>query len=88
MPGLSGASYSPGAARPNQRQHPCPRSGRLESRGHRAEARLAGALGHENIAQVYDYGEQAGEQMPYLVTELADGPSVEAALAGARWPAA
>ena len=46
------------------------------------EARLAGALSHENIAQVYDYGEQAGEQMPYLVMELIDGPSVEAALAG------
>jgi hypothetical protein len=47
-----------------------------------AEARLAGALSHENIAQVYDYGEQAGGQPPYLATELVDGPSVQAALAG------
>src|SRR5690349_16296577 len=46
------------------------------------EARLAGALSHKNIAQVYDYGQQADEQMPYLVMELVDGPSVEAALAG------
>ena len=47
-----------------------------------AEARLAGSISHKNIAQVYDYGEQAGEQMPYLVMELVDGPSLEAALAG------
>jgi serine/threonine-protein kinase len=47
-----------------------------------AEARLAGALSHQNIAQVYDYREQAGGQLPYLVTELVDGPSVQAVLAG------
>lgn len=47
-----------------------------------AEARLAGALSHQNIAQVYDYGGQSGGQPPYLVTELVDGPSVQAALAG------
>jgi hypothetical protein len=47
-----------------------------------AGALLAGALCHENIVQVYDYGELAGEQVPYLVMELVDGPSVEAALAG------
>jgi eukaryotic-like serine/threonine-protein kinase len=45
------------------------------------EARHAGALSHENIAQVYDYGEPAGGQPPYLVMELVDGPSLEAALA-------
>src|SRR5882724_5598240 len=39
----------------------------------RAEARHAGGLAHENIARVYDYGE-AGP--PYLVMELADGPSL------------
>ena len=43
-----------------------------------AEARLAGALSHQNIAQVYDYGGPP----PYLVTELVDGPSVQEALAG------
>src|ERR1700732_5085331 len=47
-----------------------------------AEARLAGALSHQNIAQVYDYGEQAGGRPPYLVTELVDGPSVQAVVAG------
>jgi serine/threonine-protein kinase len=48
----------------------------------RAEARHAGGLSHENIAQVFDYGEQAGGQPPYLVMELVAGPSLEAALAG------
>jgi tRNA A-37 threonylcarbamoyl transferase component Bud32 len=47
-----------------------------------AEARHAGVLSHENIAQVYDYREPAGEQPPYLVMELIDGPSLEAVLAG------
>src|SRR6266568_204721 len=45
------------------------------------EARHAGALSHENIAQVYDYGEPADGQPPYLVMELVDGPSLEAVLA-------
>jgi serine/threonine-protein kinase len=32
-----------------------------------AEAQHAGALSHENIARVYDYGEAAGEQsLPHL----------------------
>ena len=48
----------------------------------RAEARHAGGLSHENIARVFDYGEPAGGQPPYLVMELVDGPSLEAALAG------
>jgi hypothetical protein len=47
----------------------------------RTEARHAGALFHENIAQVYDYGEPADGQPPYLVMELVDGPSLEAVLA-------
>ncbi len=46
-----------------------------------AEARHAGALSHENIAQVYDYGEAADGRPPYLVMELIDGPSLEGALA-------
>jgi eukaryotic-like serine/threonine-protein kinase len=45
------------------------------------EARHAGSLSHENIAQVYDYGEPADGQPPYLVMELVDGPSLEAVLA-------
>ncbi|HTQ91194.1 MAG TPA: serine/threonine-protein kinase [Streptosporangiaceae bacterium] len=49
----------------------------------RAEARQAGGLSHENIAQVFDYGEPADGQPPYLVMELVDGSSLEAALAGA-----
>jgi serine/threonine-protein kinase len=48
----------------------------------RAEARLAGGLSQENIAQVFDYGEEAGGQPPYLVMELVDGPSLEAVLGG------
>ena len=33
----------------------------------RAEARHAGGVSHENIAQVFDYGEPADGQPPYLV---------------------
>jgi serine/threonine-protein kinase len=47
-----------------------------------AEARHAGALAHQNIARVYDYGEPADGQPPYLVMELVNGPSLEAMLAG------
>jgi hypothetical protein len=46
----------------------------------RAEARHAGGLSHENIAQVFDYGEPAEGQPPYLVMELVDGPSLETVL--------
>jgi len=46
----------------------------------RAEARHAGGLSHENIAQVFDYGEPADGQPPYLVMELVDGPSLETVL--------
>jgi serine/threonine-protein kinase len=46
-----------------------------------AEARHAGALSHDNIACVLDYGEPADGQPPYLVMELVDGPSLEDALA-------
>jgi hypothetical protein len=48
----------------------------------RAEARHAGGLSHENIAQVFDYVEPAGGQPPYLVMELVDGPSLETVLVG------
>jgi hypothetical protein len=48
----------------------------------RAEARHAAGLSHENIAQVFDYGEPAGGQPPYLVMELVDGPSLETVLTG------
>ena len=41
----------------------------------KAEARHAGALSHENIARVYDYGEPVDGQS-YLVMELVDGPSL------------
>jgi serine/threonine-protein kinase len=39
----------------------------------RAEARHASTLSHSGIAQVYDYGEA---EVPYLVMELVDGPSL------------
>ena len=48
----------------------------------RAEARHAGGLSHENIAQVFDYVEPADGQPPYLVMELVEGPSLETVLAG------
>jgi serine/threonine-protein kinase len=48
----------------------------------RAEAQHAGALAHENIARVYDYGEPDPPQPPFLVMELIDGPSLAGALAG------
>jgi eukaryotic-like serine/threonine-protein kinase len=47
----------------------------------RAEARHAGSLTHEGIARVYDYGEPAPPQPPFLVLELVDGPSLAALLA-------
>ena len=46
----------------------------------KAEARHAGALSHENIARVYDYGEPADGQS-YLVMELVNGPSLADVLA-------
>jgi serine/threonine protein kinase len=46
-----------------------------------AEARHAGALSHPHIARVFDYGEPADGQPPYLVMELVDGPSLEDVLA-------
>jgi len=47
----------------------------------RAEARHAAAVSHPGIAQVYDYGEAGPEQLPYLVMELVDGPSLADVLA-------
>jgi hypothetical protein len=46
----------------------------------RAEAKHAGALSHENIARVYDYGEPDPPQPPFLVMEFVDGPSLAGAL--------
>lgn len=48
----------------------------------RAEARHAGALSHEGIARVYDYGEPDPPHPPFLVMELVDGPSIAGVLAG------
>jgi eukaryotic-like serine/threonine-protein kinase len=47
----------------------------------RAEARNAGALAHEGIARVYDYGEPDPPHPPFLVMELVDGPSLAEVLA-------
>ena len=47
----------------------------------RAEARHAAAVSHPGIAQVYDYGEAGPAQLPYLVMELVDGPSLAEVLA-------
>jgi eukaryotic-like serine/threonine-protein kinase len=48
----------------------------------RAEARHCGRLSHENIARIYDYDEPAAPDLPFLVLELVDGPSLAAVLAG------
>jgi serine/threonine-protein kinase len=45
----------------------------------RAEARHASSVSHPGIAQVYDFGQ--GE-LPYLVMELVDGPSLAQVLGG------
>jgi eukaryotic-like serine/threonine-protein kinase len=47
----------------------------------RAEARHTGALSHENIARVYDYGEPPEAQAPFLVMELVEGTSLAGELA-------
>jgi eukaryotic-like serine/threonine-protein kinase len=47
----------------------------------RAEARHAGALSHPNIAQIFDFSDDAEAGQPYLVMELVDGPSLATLLA-------
>ena len=49
------------------------------------EARLAGSLHHQGIAQIYDYGRATGrpghdEPTPYIVMQLVDGPSLTTVL--------
>ncbi|MDR7086635.1 serine/threonine-protein kinase [Aeromicrobium panaciterrae] len=49
----------------------------------RTEAHLAGSLHHQNIVDVYDYGEhpdEHGRTTPYLVMPLVDGVSLSAML--------
>jgi serine/threonine protein kinase len=43
------------------------------------EARMAAALSHPHIAQIHDVGESVddGQETPYVVMELVDGPTVE-----------
>jgi eukaryotic-like serine/threonine-protein kinase len=54
----------------------------------RAEARQAGSVSHQSIAQVYDYGEAGPGGSPYLVMELVDGPSLAEMLAAGPLDAA
>jgi serine/threonine-protein kinase len=42
----------------------------------RAEARIAGAVSHPNIARVYDFNDACDDCPPYLVMEYVDGPSL------------
>src|SRR5215470_11596552 len=48
----------------------------------RAEARHASRLSHPGVAQVYDYGDSSSAEVPFLVMELVDGPSLAEVLAG------
>jgi eukaryotic-like serine/threonine-protein kinase len=54
----------------------------------RAEARHTGALSHENIARVYDYGEPPEAPAPFLVMELVEGQSLAEMLAAGPLDAA
>ncbi len=47
----------------------------------RAEARYAGNLSHDGIAQIYDYGEADPPHPPFLVMELVDGQTLAELLA-------
>jgi serine/threonine-protein kinase len=47
----------------------------------RDEARHAGSVSHENIAQIYDYCEPGPDQPAFLVMEYVDGPSLAQVLA-------
>src|SRR5204863_9092014 len=48
----------------------------------RGEARHAGALAHQNVARVYDYGEPGPAHPAFLVMEFVDGTSLAEVLAG------
>ncbi len=49
------------------------------------EARAVAALNHPNILAIHDIG-PADQALHYLVTELLEGETVAAAMAGGRWP--
>jgi hypothetical protein len=53
-----------------------------------AEARAAARLRHDNVVEVYDYGETAiqGTPMPYVVMELVEGRSLSAMLSAGSLP--
>jgi eukaryotic-like serine/threonine-protein kinase len=53
-----------------------------------AEARQAGSVSHQSIAQVYDYGDDGPAGSPYLVMELVNGPSLAEVLAAGPLDAA
>ncbi|WP_328461916.1 protein kinase [Actinoplanes sp. NBC_00393] len=52
------------------------------------EARAAATLSHPNIAQIYDFGEsdENGRQVPYVVMELINGPTLQQKVARGRIP--
>jgi eukaryotic-like serine/threonine-protein kinase len=50
----------------------------------RAAARRATSVSHPSVTQVFDYGEGAAGEAPYLVTELVAAPSLAGLLAAGR----
>ncbi|MCC7175518.1 MAG: protein kinase [Bryobacterales bacterium] len=46
------------------------------------EAQVAGALAHENVMSVYDFGEEAGQ--PFMVMEFLRGEDLRSAMKGGR----
>lgn len=58
-----------------KRPHPAPNSDEATHRRMDREARAAASLNHPNVVTVYDYGQD--DAGPWLVMELAEGPTLE-----------
>ncbi|MGH3649907.1 MAG: protein kinase domain-containing protein, partial [Acidimicrobiia bacterium] len=58
-----------------KRPHPTPDSDEAIHRRMDREARAAASLNHPNVVTVYDYGND--DEGPFLVMELAEGPTLD-----------